>query len=118
MYGDNYKPCRAVEEHRPRREDDVIGQPAHVAERHLEAIPDEAEEFRHSELATLRESWPPPTHRSRVCLNFHHLTVRGGNPQFLLRSEQHWLQSSIDTNNYSGIDSHMGRIDGQGSNNR
>ena len=52
---DSYKACRAAVQHRPRREDDGIGhqndellrrQPAHAAERQLEAIPDEADEQR------------------------------------------------------------------------
>ena len=76
---DSYIACRAAVQHRPRREDDGIGprndellrrQPAHAAERQLEAIPDEADELRVDLLQVVSEAG----------VNFHHFDFQSWQP--------------------------------------
>ena len=68
-----------VEQHRPRREDDRIGhqndellrrEPAHVADRQPEAVPEEPEEQRADVLQVVSE---PNLRSGNACFNFHSL---------------------------------------------
>ena len=65
----------SVEQHRPRREDDGIGhendglpgrKPAHVAERQLEALPDEPEE-QHVDILQVPSSMVEMTSTATIC---------------------------------------------------
>ena len=71
------KAYRAVEQHRPRREDDWIGhqndellrrQPVHVAERQPEAVPEEPEE----QYVDVLQVISGPNLSWTDCSNFHH----------------------------------------------